>query len=164
MANVADAYCALTDLRTGDLAPPSYQTKEQYIKLAAEEIEAALGHVYVTPFVIASSNENRPTILILKKLNWLIASGRFILDVAAVGEQDNLNAYGKRMLDEAYAILKRLANLDPILVGAELIDNGDDGDSVTGPMIHNEDDTSLVGDFYKDFTTIGYGPRPRRLI
>ena len=88
MANVAGAYCGVEDMRTGDIAMPSNTSREQYVSAAAEEIDAALGHIYETPFVIEETPVNRPTILFLKKLNWLLASGRFVLDVAAAGEHD----------------------------------------------------------------------------
>ena len=147
MPNVAGAYCAESDLRTGDLAVPSYTTKAQYIQGAAEEIDGALGHLYVTPFVIEETAQNRPTILFLKKLNWLLASGRFILDVAAAGESDNLHALGKRYLDEAAGMLAVVKSGDLVLAGAEQIDSDDQKDA-TGPMIHNEDPESLVQAFY----------------
>lgn len=149
MANVDEAYCSEADLRTGDLRAPSYTSKEQYIKGAAKEIESALGHIYVTPFVIDPSvPENRPSILLIEKLNWLLASGRFILDVAAAGERDNLHAYGASMLKEAQDILKQLQNREPLLTGAPLIPGtGDQGGS--GPRIDNEDSESLVKGFYE---------------
>lgn len=152
MPNVAGAYCAEEDLRTGDIATPSYTSKAQYIKNAAEEIEAALGHIYVTPFVIEETVANRPSILFLKKLNWLFASGRFVLDVAAAGEMDNLHAYGKRMLDEANLMLKALLSGEVVLAGAPLL-NGDQQSGFTGPVIFNEDEVSLVSAFYERMQT-----------
>lgn len=151
MANVENSYCALEDLRTGDLSVPSYTSREQYVVNAAEEIDIALGHIYVTPFVIPEIPENRPTLLFLKKANWLLASGRFILDVAAASEADNLHAYGKRMLDEATAMLKTVTrDINPIiLVGAELLPTPGSSDNPTGPLIHNEDEESLVEGFYR---------------
>lgn len=148
MANVDEAYCAIEDLRTGDLPAPFGSTKEQYIKSAAEEIDGALGHVYVTPFVIQSTPKNRPTILTLKKLNWLLASGRFILDVAVAGEQRERHAYGKSLLEEAQAMLAILRTGNPLLEGAETIEP-EEATEPTGPIIHNEDAMSLVENFYQ---------------
>lgn len=147
MANVQGAYCALEDLRTGDLATPSYTSRDQYIKNAAEEIDTALGHLYVTPFVIDSDDEFRPSILYLKKCNWLLASGRMIADIAAAGESDNLHAYAKRMLDEAMEMLEYIANGKFVLAGAEQIVSVD-AENWTGPSIHNEDSVSMVQQFY----------------
>jgi hypothetical protein len=173
VANVEGAYCATEDLRTGDIAVPSYTSKEQYIKNAAEEIDAAVGHLYVTPFAIDETvPANRPSVLFLKKLNWLLASGRFVLDVAAAGEMDNLHAYGKRMLDEAAAMLKYLTSEELVLVGATKIESDDEQKGFTGPMIHNEDPESLVEAFYRRqrgglFTLSEVGPAviyPRQVV
>lgn len=158
MPNVEGAYCAVEDMRTGDIALPSGTSREQYVKAAAEEIDAALGHLYVTPFQIdAQVPKNRPTILFLKKLNWLLASGRFVLDVAAAGEMDNLHALGKRYLDEALAMLKVVTSGDLILTGATKIES-DGENKASGPIIINEDPVSLVEDFYKrGRTPFGFG-------
>lgn len=133
-------------MRTGDIALPMTTTREQYIQAAAEEIDAALGHIYVTPFEIADEPKNRPTILFLKKLNWLLASGRFIFDVAAAGEADNLHALGKRYLDEANAMISAVTTGALSLTGATRVDSGETKPS--GPIILNEDPVSLVETFY----------------
>lgn len=148
MANVVNAYCAEEDLRTGDIAVPSYTSRVQYIANAAEEIDAAIGHIYVTPIEILDDPQYRPSVLFLKKLNWLLASGRLILDVAAAGEMDNLHAYGKRMLDEAAGMITLLTSEELVLAGAELINSGDEQAGFTGPYILNEDSESLVEGFY----------------
>ncbi len=149
MPNVAGAYCAEEDMRTGDIAVPSYTTQAQYILNAAEEIDAALGHLYVTPIVIDDLVAvNRPAILFLKKINWLLASGRMIADVAAAGEMDSLHAYAKQMLGEAAQMLTDLLSRNYVMVGAELISTGDEA-APTGPMIFNEDPVSLVQTFYE---------------
>lgn len=163
MANVTLAYCALEDLRIGDLSTPTYTSPEQYIVNAAEEIDIALGHIYVTPFAVEEIPENRPTLLFLKKVNWLLASGRLILDVAAAGESDNLHAYGKRMLDEANAMLKTLTRPnDPlVLVGAVLLPSSQP--APVGPIILNEDPESLVETFYREMRPSRF-PRPFRQV
>lgn len=151
MANVDGAYCATEDLRVGDIPAPMGRTAEQYIKGAAEEIDAALGHLYVTPFVIDDTEpKNRPTILFLKKVNWLLASARYVLDAAVAGEQATLNAYGLGMLKEATAMLKTVIGEELVLTGAEMIDNSDPDAQkpFTGPAIFNEDPESLVQGFY----------------
>jgi hypothetical protein len=134
-------------MRTGDIAVPSYTTKDAYIKNAAEEIDAALGHLYVTPFEIEDEPENRPAILYLKKINWLLASGRMLSDAAAAGEETSLNAYAQRMLNEAMSMLEALTGQKYVMVGAELIFSGDEA-RPTGPMVFNEDPQSMVEQFY----------------
>lgn len=149
MPAVEGAYCATEDLRKGDIAVPSYTSLAQYVTNAAEEIDAALGHLYITPIEINSSvSANRPSILYLKKLNWLLASGRLVLDVAAAGEMDNLHAYGKRMLDEAAGMITMLTSEELVLVGAPLIPSDSEEIHFTGPAIFNEDAKSLVEGFY----------------
>ena len=150
MANVENAYCAEADLRTGDLAPPSYTSKVQYIQNAAEEIDAAIGAIYVTPIEIPAQPEFRPSILFLKKVNWLLASGRLILDIAAAGEQDTLHAYGKSLLAEAVGMLEQLQAREIALVGATVIPSTNDEGRSTGPTIFNEDKESLVEGFYRN--------------
>jgi hypothetical protein len=150
VANVDGAYCAEEDLRTGDIAEPSYTSRVQYIKNAAEEIDTALGHLYVTPLNIDPDAKYRPARLYVKKINWLLASGRMLTDVAAAGEMDNLHAYGKRLLDEAQVMLNQLVSGEVFLAGAELIEpDPDAAKDWTGPAIFNEDPVSLVQQFYE---------------
>lgn len=152
MTAVAGAYCDTDDLRTGDIPFPSSTTPAQYVSGAAEEIDAALGHIYVTPIVIDPiPPENRPATLYLKKINWLLASGRMLSDAAAAGEETALNAYAKRMLDEACEMLDFLKSQKYIMVGAPLLgaDDPDKAETPTGPMIANEDPFSLVETFYR---------------
>lgn len=152
MANVEGAYCAETDLRTGDIAIPSSRSAVQYIQGAAEEIDAALGHLYVTPFAILDLPENRPSILFIKKINWLLASARFLLDVAAAGENDSIHALGRQYLREATEMLELVSSGKLVLTGADLIGSDDESSgNYTGPFIHNEDSASLVESFYDRF-------------
>jgi hypothetical protein len=153
---VQGAYCAVSDLRTGDIRlPPYLGTPEQIIKKASDEIDAALGHIYKTPInfpVIQGVDEAtyRPAKLTLKKINWLIASGRSMLDMAAVGEDTTQHAYGLGMLKEGLALLKQIETGEMRLTGAELIESGEtDAEDFTGPSIHNEDPASLVETFYQ---------------
>jgi hypothetical protein len=132
----------------GDIPSPTNTTKEQYIVGAAEEIDAALGHIYVTPIVIDGTvPANRPSILFIKKINWLLASGRAISDIATASSQDNWHALARQYLNEACKMLDDLRRKDYTLTGAELIDSGDSA-AFSGPAIFNEDAESLVSQFY----------------
>lgn len=161
MGNVQGAYCEVSDLRTGDLPAPEHRSAEQYIKGAAEEIEAALGHLYVTPLVWTDEGNPkvRPGMLWIKKINWLLASGRFLLDVATAGEQDTVHAYGNKMLNEALMMLNKIVKGEFNLVGATQHEPGDEEKSFTGPAIFNEDATSMVEEFY-----VGRRPNPYGLM
>lgn len=148
---VERAYCRVSDLRTGDIRLPAYISKEQRIQAAAEEIDIALGHLYVTPitFPLADAHpEQRPSVLAVKKMNWLIASGRLILDLAAASEDATQHAYGMGMLKEGLEMLKAFATGKPKLDGAVVIPEPEGNKNFTGPVIHNEDPVSLVESFY----------------
>ena len=148
--NVQGAYCAEGDLRLGDIRLPNYITREQGIKTAADEIDEALGHIYITPIEIPNDAQYRPARLALKKINWLLASGRMILDLNASGESDNQHAYGMGMLKEGLALLKAYATEERKLDGAAKIELPEgEQPSFTGPAIFNEDPESLVESFYK---------------
>lgn len=153
MPVVEGAYCEVSDLQLGDIAYPSYLgTKEVRILKAAEEIDIAIGSVYVTPVTVPDpipEDETRPAYLILKKVNWLIASGRIILNMAAAGEADNLHAFGHMMLKEGLTILTGIANGDIQLPGIEKHAADPDQEVYTGPKVFNEDPESLVEAFYK---------------
>lgn len=150
MPLVSGAYCGLEDLRKGDLPLPAYMGDgTNYVKGAAEEIDAALGHIYVTPFTVGPGTQlTRPAILILKKVNWLLASGRLVLDLAASGEENDLHAYGKQMLNEGLLMLSQLATGQMLLEGAPVPETPEEEPSPTGPFIMNEDEESFVQSFY----------------
>lgn len=152
MAIVENAYCAIEDLRTGDIRLPGYIDPEQRVKGGAEEIDIAVGHIYKTPISFGPEPvalESRPSVLYLKKINWLIASGRIILDMAAAGENDNQHAYGMGMLKEGLKMLADLASGEVKLVGAIKLDVPE-GQATpwTGPAVFQQDPASLVESFY----------------
>ena len=151
MPNVPEAYCELADLRKGDIRLPPYMGDgTSYAQGAAREIDAALGHIYETPFIVEvpPSLMTRPAILLIRNINWLIASGRLILDLAAAGESAELHSYGKRMLDEGLLQLDKIASGKILLTGAPLLDDGDENDGPSGAFVLNEDTGSLVQGFY----------------
>lgn len=144
------AYCSVGDLRTGDIRLPSYISPEQRVQGAAEEIDIAIGHIYKTPvdFGDPVPLESRPSQLFLKKVNWLIASGRIILDMAAAGENQQQHAFGMGMLKEGLKMLEELRTSQFDLVGVPRLDDDKETKDFTGPAIHNEDPMSLVESFY----------------
>jgi hypothetical protein len=147
------AYCERSDLLTGDIPLASkYGNGENFVNLAADEIDAQIGHIYVTPIVFDESTPTkvakvRPSKLLLKKINTLLASGRIILDMAAGGEDNNLHAYGRSMVREAINLLEQICDRKILLVDAPLIDTEADNDN-TGPIVVTEDPYSLVEGFY----------------
>ena len=117
------------------------------VDLAAEQIDSMIGHIYVTPVdILVPPSENRPSQLLLKHINLLMASGRMILDMAAGGEDNDLHAYGQRLLEEALNMLAKIVKGEIQLTGADRIE---EAKSPTGPTISNEDAVSLVEQFYE---------------
>lgn len=149
-----DVYCALTDLLKGDLDLPRYMGDgSQFVNMAAEDIDSHLGHIYLTPIEVEDIPKNRPTTLMLKRINRLLASGRMVLDLAAAGEDSDLHAYGRSLVKEAMDLLEKIASGEIVLAGAERIDDVVDptGEHFTGPKIINQDSYSLVEAFYDRF-------------
>jgi hypothetical protein len=155
---VAGGYCAETDLRVGDTRLPDYMgTKEQRIQSGAQEIDAALGHIYVTPLDFTDPDtrqvepESRPARLMVRKINWLITSGRMLLDMDASGEEDRQHAYGLAMLKEGLGLLQQIVTGEMILAGALVFGSEEAAaEDFTGPKLFNEDPESLVEGFYQN--------------
>lgn len=151
------AYCGVEHLLIGDIPLAGrYGTGENFVNLAAEEIDAQIGHIYVTPVEFDESTPEkaarvRPSVLLLKKLNILLASGRIVLDMAAGGEDDNLHAYGKRMLDEALRLLTMITNGQIELIDAPLIESEASTVDNTHMVISQDDPYSLVEGFYERY-------------
>lgn len=146
MANVDGAYSGVADLLKGDIPlQAQHGDGTQMIRSQADDIDAQLGHIYVTPIVVPSEPQYRPTRLLLKKINNLLASGRLMLDMSAAGEDDAPNAYGLQMLREGLALLGQVQNGSIVLAGAPRLD---EGTGSPGLLIHNEDAVSLVEQFY----------------
>jgi len=145
-------YSEKEDLLIGDIRlSPQYGDGTKFVELAADDMDAQLGHVYLTPIVIPEDiPENRPSILLLKRINNCLASGRLIMDMALGGEDTVLNAYGLKLYNEGIALLTELCGADYTLVGAGKIPSEDAREN-TGPQIVNEDATSLVEGFYTGF-------------
>lgn len=146
MANVAGAYSGIADLLIGDIPLQArHGDGSQMIKAQANDIDAQIGHIYLTPVEVPDEPQFRPTLLLLKKINNLLASGRLMLDMSAAGEDDNPNAYGMQMLREGLALLGQIQSGAIVLAGAPRID---EGQGAPGLLIHNEDQVSLVEQFY----------------
>jgi hypothetical protein len=139
-------YCEPQDLLKGDIPyPPRYGDGTEMVQMAADEIDAYIGHLYTTPIVLTvPPSENRPAQLLLKHINIYLASGRIIMDMAAGGEDTDLHAYGLSLVKRAYYMLDEIVKGNISLVGAEKLEGVS-----TGPRIANEDPYSLVEAFYQ---------------
>lgn len=150
MATVPGAYSGTEDLLNGDIPLlPVHGDGSKAITSAAEDIDGQIGHIYVTPVELDDDPEYRPTRLLLKKINNLVASGRLIMDMAAAGEDDNNHAYGLFLLKEGQNLLGMVSSGKMVLAGAERIDGTTAGVNPAAASILNEDDESLVERFYR---------------
>lgn len=144
------AYCVVGDLLTGDIPLPVVVSPQQYIASTAEEIDAALGHLYITPIVLDVTNPAvRPSALTLKNVNAKLASGRIIMAADAGGQDTTLHAYGLSLVREALTTLTELRASADTLPGAVVIESAMATRVSRGPILINPDATSRVDDFYR---------------
>jgi phage gp36-like protein len=141
-------YCGTDDLLVGSIPIPDYLNPEKVVSDAADEIDTYIGFRYTTPVVLAETAENRPAILLLKRINSHLASGRLLMEAAASSENVELNAYAKRLVDEALAALIAIRDGEIILGDAPILPGTEA--SATGPMQYNKDSRSMVDAFYDD--------------
>lgn len=132
-------YCAADDLLLGDLTVGPNIDKQRYVEMGAEEIDACLYKTYVVPFDLSLLSHGEK--LYLKNVNVLIATGLLLM---ALGNQQDVNMWGKSLLDDGRARLYALHT------GATSLDNAPKTTSpvVTAPATVNYDATSGVDAFY----------------
>lgn len=149
------AYCQVSDLLTGSIPLPVAPSPQQAVDNAAEEIDAALGQVYLTPIVLSPVDPAvRPSLLTLKHVNAKLATGRLILAVAGGTQDTELNAYGLSLLKEARATLSELRASSESLPGAILAPTAATSKTGRGPRISNVDPVSQVDAFYDYFNPL----------
>lgn len=145
-------YSAAADMLLGTVARPVDAILLPYVQDGADRIDAILGERYVTPIVIDGTvAANRSGVLLLKQINNYLATGMFIIAAATDSENNQLNAYGAKLINDANGLLFELAQGSRTLTGAVYLDVADVGQ--TGPLINNLDATSLVENFYGLVTT-----------
>lgn len=144
-------YCATTDLLLGNIPVPGHISTSKFVTDTAEEIDVALSSRYLTPVVVTITAANRPTTLFLKQVNAKLASGRILMAAAAGHEDEQINAYAKYLIDQAFQALCRVCEGEYTLPGAAQVASAasDSG----GVRIYNEDATSAVEDFYTKVAT-----------
>jgi hypothetical protein len=150
---VASTYSTVGDLLVGDMPFPAYIDKQAYVDKAADEIDARLGYVYATPFDVSDASPMiRPARLNIKRIAAHLSTGRLILAAAIAGEDRQLHAYGKSLIDEALKALEKIANGEIPLIGAAPLDPADVSAPPSGPSVLNIDQFSMVEQFYQDFS------------
>jgi len=98
MAWAQESNMLLGDLETGHL------DKTQYLEFAEDEINSFLGVMYVLPLPTLSAHNA----LTLKVTQARLASGRLILAMAQGGEDQELHAYGRHLVELAMNDLHRI--------------------------------------------------------
>lgn len=113
------AYCDTADLIIGDI-PLQAGVSDSYVVNAALEIDSYLAGIYVTPITANLEEDPRgqQTMLVLKKINAHLASGRILTSLAAGGEDNQTHAYGLLLLKQSHEALAQLATGAPDLYGA----------------------------------------------
>jgi hypothetical protein len=149
------AYSEVSDMLTGNI-PVGGTMPQKYVNDAADEIDSVIGGIYVTPINMDPTPSDTPpgtgtvqrsSRLLLKRISNFLASGRYMLATAAGGEDDQLHAYAKYLVDTALAALMRIATGEVVLEGATKSDpEGEEG--LPGPLISNVDPESNVEAFY----------------
>jgi phage gp36-like protein len=141
------AYCTVEDLLIGDIPTSTELDPQKYVNDAADEIDSKIGFRYATPISVVAPTP-RPVVLLLKRLNSHLASGRLIMAATILQEDTALNAYGKALVDEA------MQTIDAIGLGKVVIAGIETADPAIAPvyksrvLIANVDATSQVEDFY----------------
>lgn len=133
------AYAGVDDLLLGDVRLSSRINPLRFINDAAEEIDARVGLIYRLPLVGLEPHAQS----MLKRINAHLATGRLLLAIDG-GNDDNLHAYGRDLINGALADLAMIANGLIALAGAEKL-SGVLGN--TSPAVINQDAYSATAAF-----------------
>lgn len=155
-------YCTEADLLVSGIRLPqgSQITSQTVISGAAEEIDAAIGMLYVTPIIVEENDpEKRFDTLTLKRINALLATGRMITSMATGGEQDRVQAYGEYLLRFGQGLLQQIQNGTIRLTSAVPIQQSDNSALRKGPLLVSDNQqVSMVDSFYQNFQPGGITP------
>src|SRR5687767_1125866 len=148
---MAARYAATTDLMIGTLVigrpEEENAVKDQFINIAADEIDAELALEFVLPLVAAPPLTAIPahTTLMLKRANAFIASGRLLMDRGAAGSDAGIDSYAEYLLREGRDLLMALLNSRSDLGLVKIEAQVTAGNT---PSIQHGDSTSGVDAFY----------------
>ena len=161
------AYSEESDLLTGSIPTPQYLSPVKFVSDAADEVDSKLGFLYKTPIVLTDTPENRPALLLLKRINNFIATGRLIMAVASPDEDSRVHAYASRLVNEAYKSLDMIANGSIELGDAEKLTQP--AEPVVLPLVAYGDPESNVEAFYDrianpEYTFLSPQSVPRGMI
>ena len=141
------AYCTVADLLIGDIPTSGALDPAKYVQDAADEIDSKIGFVYTTPIPVdTASGTPRPVVLLLKRINAHLASGRLILAATIPAENERLNAYGRSLVREAEEAIQAIA--DGLIILDGIAPGGFALPAKPMPKILNGDAESAVDAFY----------------
>ena len=141
------AYCEIIDLMIGDLPTSAALDPQKYVNDAADEIDSKIGFVYTTPIPHNITDATpRPVVLLLKRINAHLATGRMILAATLLAEDKQLNAYGQALVNDSEIAISQIAAGQMILDG--VLRSGLKAVVAHTPMILNKDSESSVDAFY----------------
>lgn len=141
-------YCAVSDILTGDLPLPTYLSPIKFVEDAADEIDSMIGFRYTIPVdVSATSTVKAPGILLLKRLNSHIATGRLLMAADQSGEETDVHKYALFLLQSALTTLQNISDGVVTLPGAGTAPV-DPNNPQTVPLLYNKDIESGVEAFY----------------
>lgn len=142
------AYCVEADLLLEGLPlgnNPGDLMKPKYIEAAADEMDIILGQIYAIPIVYPDTPQNRLTGKFLKQVNSWLATGRIIIAFTITREDQQLNAYGRQLVNGALKALNDLVAGLGSLPGVEFSNQYEDSRSRI--LTYQLNPTSLVEDF-----------------
>lgn len=150
------AYCVTADLLIGDISTSAQLDPVKYVNDAADEIDSKIGFRYATPVPTTGADAApRPVLLLLKRLNSHLASGRLILAATISANQEELNAYGASLVNDAQITLEAIASGEQRLPGAPPnpdLAPTEDAPLLTPILMNNLDPVSQVESFYDAMT------------
>lgn len=144
-------YSLASDMLLGGIPTPVYADKDKYVQDATDEVDSYIGFLYQTPVDVTSGGPTpRPVRLLLKRIANDLATGRYIMAVSGGGQRNTVHAYGKELVDQACAILKKISEGDIVLQDVPLLSTAT---PVSSPLIFNVDDESQVEAYYDRVVT-----------
>lgn len=155
-------YCTSADLLTGDIPVVGRAglDRAKFIQDAMDEIDSQIGLIYVTPVNSSStSTVPRPVLLLLKRLNAHLATGRLIMAADAAGQRSEIHAYGRSLVREVHASLRQIAD-GTIELPIEKLPTEVPSEHQAGPLIFNVDPVSQVESFYGAITSFSGAKLP----
>lgn len=142
-------YCEESDLVAYRGTRIDSDVAVRHIKNAAETIDMTISKLYAVPVdVTAGSPVSTYAKILLKKINYTLASGNLILEIEDLGEDNKLHAYGKYLVDEAMMALKAIADGSVVLPDVPPANPDDPGASPMPIFVGNIDPISPVESLY----------------